>query len=256
MKVLLIIKDKNKEALEVSLRIKENLKEFGIDYFEYFLSSEEDKFSGYDLAITLGGDGTIIRACKMVKVPILGINVGGRGILAEIKPKDFSEALKRIVKGEFFVEKRMMLEVDVKGKIYPPVLNEVLFIKAEPLYTPLFKVTLPLGDEISSKMDGLMVSTPTGSTGHSYSLGGPIAQEDLELFIVNFIAPLNRLPPLILPPNPITLSSTHPSFLVLDGQNYEKLESEERVKVKKSNSYAEFLRLDKKSLRQIRKLGF
>ncbi|MEM4311019.1 MAG: NAD(+)/NADH kinase [Nitrososphaerales archaeon] len=259
-KALLLIKDKHEGALKASLKIKDILKAFRVNYSEEFLSDKDLdlKFEDVDLLISVGGDGTIIRCSRIVKanIPILGINAGGRGILAEVKPQEFQEALEKILKGNFIIEQRMRIKVEFKGKSYPPVMNEVLLIRAEPLHTPTFKLIFSKEDELSEKMDGLLVSTPTGTTGHSYSLGGPITYENLELFIVTPIAPLNRLPSLILPPNPLSLVANQECLLVLDGQFYEKVDSGEMVQVKKHEEPVRFVRLHKRSLRQLHNLGF
>jgi NAD+ kinase len=113
-----------------------------------------------------------------------------------------------------------------------------------------------MGDEIKQRMDGIVVSTPTGSTGHSFSVGGPVLHEGMSCLILTPIASVNRMPQVVIPMKEILLRSTHESHLILDGQETFKVHADEPINILRSSDNAVFLRLQKKGMRQLTKLGF
>jgi len=121
--------------------------------------------------------------------------------------------------------------------------------------TPLLSIML-MGDEIKQRMDGIVVSTPTGSTGHSFSVGGPVLHEGMSCLILTPIASVNRMPQVVIPMKEILLRSTHESHLILDGQETFKVHADEPINILRSSDDAVFLRLQKKGMRQLTKLGF
>jgi NAD+ kinase len=113
-----------------------------------------------------------------------------------------------------------------------------------------------MGDEITSRMDGIFISTPTGSTGHSLSVGGPVLHEGMDCLILTPAAPVNRLPQIVVPVEDILVKSTHNSYLVVDGQESFKIGAGQKVRISRYRQDARFLRLHKKGMRQLEKLGF
>jgi NAD+ kinase len=163
-----------------------------------------------DLVFAIGGDGTTLRAFRIVpgKVPLFSINSGGhRGILSEIDTESIEEAVKTILAGRYFYDCRIRIQASINGKLFPPVLNDIFIIRVNLTRTPLLSLTL-LGDEIKQRMDGLVVSTPTGSTGHSFSMGGPVLHEGMSCLSLTPIASVNRMPQLVIPLEEIVISST------------------------------------------------
>ena len=139
-------------------------------------SLEELKKEKLDLVVTLGGDGTTLRVFRHLEndTPILTINVGGnRGILAEITIEEIDEAIKQIQKGKFFLDKRTRVVASCGGKEFPPALNEIYINRTNLTKTAEIEIKFQ-NDTVKQKMDGVIVATPSGSTGHSFSLGGPI----------------------------------------------------------------------------------
>jgi NAD+ kinase len=211
-----------------------------------------------DLVFSIGGDGTTLRAFRTVpgKVPLFSINSGGhRGILSEIDTESIDEAVKTILAGKYFYDRRIRIQASVNGTLFPPVLNDILIIRVNLTRTPLLSVML-MGDEIKQRMDGIVVSTPTGSTGHSFSVGGPVLHEGMSCLSLTPIASVNRMPQLVIPPEEILIRSTHESHMILDGQETFKIHADEPINILRCSDDAIFLRLQKKGMRQLAKLGF
>lgn len=211
-----------------------------------------------DLVFAVGGDGTTLRAFRTIpgKVPLFSINSGGhRGIMSEIDSDSIDGAIKAILAGEYFYDCRIRIQASINGKLFPPVLNDILIIRVNLTRTPLLSIIL-MGDEIKQRMDGIVVSTPTGSTGHSFSVGGPVLHEGMSCLILTPIASVNRMPQVVIPVKEILLRSTHESHLILDGQETFKVHADEPINILRSSDDAVFLRLQKKGMRQLTKLGF
>ncbi len=211
-----------------------------------------------DLAFAIGGDGTTLRAFRMIpgRVPLFSINSGGhRGILSDIDAGSIDEAVNTILAGKYFYDYRIRIQASVNGKLFPPVLNDILIIRVNLTRTPLLSVML-MGDEIKQRMDGIVISTPTGSTGHSFSVGGPVLHEGMRCLSVTPIASVNRMPHLVVPLEEILIRSTHESHMILDGQEMFKVHADEPINILRCSDDAVFLRLHKKGMRQLAKLGF
>ena len=211
-----------------------------------------------DLVFAIGGDGTTLRAFRTIpgKVPLFSINSGGhRGILSEIDTQSIEESVKTILAGKYFYDSRIRIQASINGKLFPPVLNDILITRVNLTRTPLLSIML-MGDEIKQRMDGIVVSTPTGSTGHSFSVGGPVLHEGMSCLSLNPIASVNRMPQLVIPPEEILIRSTDESHMILDGQEMFKVHADEPINILRCSDDAIFLRLHKKGMRQLVKLGF
>jgi NAD+ kinase len=211
-----------------------------------------------DLVFAIGGDGTTLRAFRTIpgKVPLFSINSGGhRGILSEIDTQSIEESVKTILAGKYFYDSRIRIQASINGKLFPPVLNDILITRVNLTRTPLLSIML-MGDEIKQRMDGIVVSTPTGSTGHSFSVGGPVLHEGMSCLSLTPIASVNRMPQIVIPPEEILIRSTHESHMILDGQETFKIHVDEPINILRCSHDAIFLRLQKKGMRQLAKLGF
>ncbi|MDR2381990.1 MAG: NAD kinase [Bifidobacteriaceae bacterium] len=170
-----------------------------------------------DLVLVLGGDGTLLRAAELVYnqgTPLLGINLGHLGFLAEREAPELAEAIDQVVAGDFRVEPRATLEVKVihaDGHLwYGWALNEVTLEKVVP--QRMVEVTIKVdGQGLSSfGCDGIVIATPTGSTGHAFSGGGPIVWPELKALLVVPLAAhalFNR--PLLVPPESTVTVEVH-----------------------------------------------
>ena len=222
------------------------------------ISPEQLKDIKLDLVFAIGGDGTTLRAFRAIpgNVPVFSINSGGhRGILSEISAESIDEAINAILAGKYVYDSRIRIQASVNGKVFPPILNDILIIRVSLTRTPLLSIIL-MGDKIKQRMDGLVVSTPTGSTGHSFSVGGPVLHEGLRCLILTPVASVHRMPQLVIPVEEILIQSTHESYLIIDGQEIFKINAGEPVKILRFCNDAIFLRLQKKGMRQLAKLGF
>ena len=141
---------------------------------QQFISLSEMKT---DFIITIGGDGTILRTCMGTpkpEPPILAVNMGVRGFLTEVEPKCACEAVDKILKGDFKVEKCCKLALSTDGEALPDALNDVVLSAGEPskiLDAQICKNGKPI---LRCQADGLIVATPTGSTGYNLSASGPV----------------------------------------------------------------------------------
>ena len=211
-----------------------------------------------DLVVTLGGDGTTLRVFRYLEndTPILTINVGGnRGILSEITIDEIDNAINQILKDNFFLDKRIRVVASCGGKEYPPALNEIYISRTNLTKTAEIEIKFQ-NDTIKQKMDGVIIATPSGSTGHSFSLGGPILHESLDVLIITPVAPVYRLESIVVPDEKIEIISSHDCNIVMDAQVVKSAGYEEPIIIKKYKKPAVFIRLKKRGLRQMSKLGF
>lgn len=219
---------------------------------------EELKDVKLDLVFAIGGDGTTLRAFRSMpaKVPLFSINSGGhRGILSEASTDSIEQAIHVILAGKCFYDSRIKIKASVNGKAFPAALNDILITRVSLTRTPLVSIKL-MGDEIKQRMDGIVISTPTGSTGHSFSIGGPVLHEGMSCLILSPIASVNRMPQLVIPVEDIVVQSTYESHVIIDGQETFKVDADKPIKISRFVDDAIFLRLQKKGMRQLAKLGF
>jgi len=176
-----------------------------------------------DLVIIIGGDGTILLTTQRmpVQVPILGINCGEVGFLADLEPDEVS-GFFAATKGKFTVEPRMRISFAIDGQYVGTALNEALIVTDRPAKMLRFLVTIDDVLAESFRADGLIISTPTGSTAYAMSAGGPILDPRIEGFLMVPLAPfmLSNRPHLIHSDRrlSIQLINPKPAKLVLDGQ--------------------------------------
>ncbi len=211
-----------------------------------------------DLVVTLGGDGTTLRAFRNLEseTPLLTINVGGnRGILSEITIDEIDTAIKQIIAGKIFLDKRTRVVASCGGEDFPPALNEILIIRKNLTKTAEIEIKFQ-DDTVKQKMDGVIIATPSGSTGHSFSLGGPILHESLDVLIITPVAPVYRLESIVVPDEKIQVLSSHDCSVVMDAQVVKSAGFEEPITIKKYKKQAVFVRLKKRGLRQMNRLGF
>ncbi len=148
-----------------------------------------------DIAISFGGDGTLLRTASRIgkkNIPILGINAGRLGFLTTTSNRDIDSLLEKIHHGEYNIEKRSLIEAVTNGeelKNYPFALNEIAIMKHDSSSMMTIETTLNGCDTIIYQADGLIVATPAGSTGYSLSVGGPIIAPDANVLVLTPIAP-------------------------------------------------------------------
>ena len=217
-----------------------------ISHTHKLFSTYEDLDSTVDLMITIGGDGTLLRSITFVRdlgIPIIGINTGRLGFLATLNQELLNVELKKILKGEFKIEERSLLEVRVNNNDdfsdFNFALNEVSVGRKNTTSMIEIKTTLN-GEYLNTYWaDGLIVSTPTGSTGYSLSCGGPIMTPSSQTFSITPIAPhnLNARPLVISDEIKIELSveGREKSHLLSLDSRINSLKNNVKIKIKKAN---------------------
>ena len=169
-------------------------------------SQSSDLDESIDFLISLGGDGTLLDTVSLVRdknIPILGINFGRLGFLASIGKEDLITAVTALVNRTFVIDKRSMIHLDANKPLFKEVpygLNEFAIHKTDT--SPMIKIHTYLNGEFLNTYwaDGLIVSTPTGSTGYSLSCGGPVVFPESGSFVINPVAPHNlNVRPIVVP---------------------------------------------------------
>jgi len=140
-------------------------------------------------------------------------------------------------------------------KNFPPALNEILINRKNLTKTAEIVIKFQ-NDTVKQKMDGVIIATPSGSTGHSFSLGGPILHESLDVRIITPIAPVYRLESIVVPDEKIEVICSQDCNVVMDAQVVKSAGFEEPITIKKFKKQAVFVRLKKRGLRQMNRLGF
>jgi len=183
------------KSLEFSVTLEKLLRAKG--YNPIVLGENEAMQENADFAIVLGGDGTMIRACKQLygaDIPVLGINFGHLGYLTECGPENAMDAIAKLINGDFRIENRIMLSGSVvrEGRtVYSFIaLNEVSLYRATLMKA--FKMEIYINGKHTNTVlgDGLIISTPTGSTSYNLSAGGPILTPTANNMVVTQIAPI------------------------------------------------------------------
>ena len=200
-----------------------------------------------DLAITLGGDGAILRAgCMMGRrqIPLLGINLGRLGFLADLTQSEFEACFERIASREFNVVEHLMFECDIRhadGKSETHLgLNEVVVASAASLTMLDVQLAIDGRDVTTYSGDGLIISTPIGSTAHSLSAGGPILRQDMQAFVVTPICPHTLTVRPLVDRADSEYTMTFPrlpegAMLVIDGQIRRALSPADTIVVRKAD---------------------
>ncbi|HXX91019.1 MAG TPA: NAD(+)/NADH kinase [Acidimicrobiales bacterium] len=201
-----------------------------------------------DLAVSLGGDGTMLRTVALATprgVPVLGVNLGRLGYLTEVEPPGLERALERFVAGDYQIEERMTLEVTVtRGSEERPAtarrsyvaLNEAVVEKTVPGHTVRLAAAIAGRPFVTYAADGLLVATPTGSTAYNLSARGPIVSPRLRAIVVTPISPhmlFDR--PLVLEPEEwirLEVAPPRAGVLVVDGQTIAELEPGDAVEAR------------------------
>ena len=207
----------------------------------------------FDLVITLGGDGTVLRAghlCAPVDVPILPVNMGSFGFLIEVSPSEWREAIDRLLEGDFWYENRMMLNATIwRGQECLErlvVLNDAVIARAASLRPVHLQVRLD-GQVVTTYVaDALVVSTPTGSTAYALAAGGPILPPELRNILLVPVAPHLSIDRAIVLAEGSTVSvqvlSDHGSVVSGDGQEPLPLRQGDRVDVSASKDITRLIR--------------
>ena len=197
LRILIVIRDPEETVARMYHSLLERLQEFDhVTVAGVVCTDDIDPELDFDLVIVLGGDGTILRACRQMgrrQRPMIGVNMGHLGFLADLSTSELRERLPWIVRQDYKVVSHLMYDcrlrhADGQEEAFLG-LNEVAILTAGSLQ--LLHVQLSIDDEPVATFagDGLLVSTPVGSTAHSLAAGGPILKQDLQAFVITPICP-------------------------------------------------------------------
>ena len=218
-----------------------------------------------DLVLSLGGDGTMLRSIRLLEgapVPVLGVNLGSLGYLTQVEPDRLTDSLDRFMSGSesWKLDRRMMLDVAVNGVVIGRALNEAVVEKAESGHTVRLLARIDGEPFTYYAADGLIVATPTGSTGYSLSARGPVVSPRHRAMLLTPVSPhmlFDRT--LVLDPSEsieIEVSGHRAAELVLDGQPMASLDDGDVVGCVPSESTANFVRFGDEHYHQILKAKF
>lgn len=232
------------------LTLCDEIREVAPDYNNY--ESRDELARQVDILVSMGGDGTLLATARAVAdsgTPILGINLGSLGFLTQQTPEELVCALNAIVAEKYTIVDRMLLEAEINGEgrtLSPRALNDVV-IDNGPV-SRLLRINMQVnGEEVVTYMsDGLIISTPTGSTAYSLAVGGPIVQPDMDAIIASAIAPFSlTMRPMVFHGDDIldltVITDGRPAKLTIDGQVDMDLNDGQNVRVRRAGFYARFV---------------
>jgi NAD+ kinase len=216
---------------------------------------KESKLRGEntDVVLAIGGDGTILRVARAIipdEIPIVGVNTGKLGFMAEFTAEEAIAKLPSLFNGEGWLDRRAMLQAELlsddKLTEFAQALNDVAVVRGEVPRVILVKTAINGQPFTTYKSDGVIVATATGSTAYSLALGGPVLYPQAEEILLEPIAPHFSLSySLLLSPTAVItmeVHSDHPAILSIDGQLNFKLSDGDKVEVKRSPYRTCFLR--------------
>ena len=254
MKIALIVNEDKERAFEVASQAAALLTSAGAEIYTsgncridgaICVGTAQEVIRDTDITVTVGGDGTIIHNAKfaaLYKKPLLGINLGRIGFVANIEPDELSE-LSKLLTGDYRIQSRMLLEITVDkdgARSRYTAVNEVVLHRDT--LANLIDISVELGEErmISYRADGMLFSTPTGSTAYSFSAGGPVIEPDMRCILLNPICPhALSTRPVVFGEDSVLRASVWPSstfkcYLTVDGQYHIPISSDDTLTVKKS----------------------
>jgi NAD+ kinase len=207
----------------------------------------------FDMAVALGGDGTMLRvshACSKIGIPVLGVNLGKLGFLAELQRGGWDTGLAEVLAGQYWIEQRMMLRVSlerggpVQGEWH--VINECAVTRDGGMKMVRLETIVDGQPLTTYAADGLIVATPTGSTAYALAAGGPILPPELRNILLIPVAPHLSIERAIVLPDgaevAIRVHTDSPAVLSCDGQKHEKVLNHDRIVIRASERSARFVR--------------
>lgn len=204
-----------------------------------------------DVVVAVGGDGTVLEAARVARaagLPVLGINAGTLGFLAEVEPARIGAALDALVASRYVVSDRMTLEVTMPDGTIVDGLNDVIVEKA--ISRQVVAVAVSIGGEhlVGYRADAVIVATPTGSTAYTFSAGGPLVDPDIEALLLTPVAPHTTFgrtivfsPEVVLD---VLVTSDRRARVNVDGQTYDELDPGQSIRVARGAIPARFVRFE------------
>jgi NAD+ kinase len=248
-------------AMELAMRLYDHLLKAGIKAIPESDFARRKGLQGgrslsnmgdVDLVVTVGGDGTVLKACMLLpnpETPILAINMGRRGYLTEVDPEDAIPAIDKCLRNECFIERHSKISIFVNDEYVIDALNDALIAPAIPSKMLTFEVYQDYQSIIKMRADALIVATPTGSTAHSLSAGGPIVDPSLNAFLLTFICPLDPVGSIVVSAEKeLDIKVPSPAIktvIIADGRYERELKQSSKISIRPSRHKAAFVRFQK-----------
>lgn len=247
-------RDKEK-ALRAAERLIGALHRYGIEagaddtlYSRLAHADAQEGLEGSDLIVTLGGDGTLLSGideAMRLDVPMLGVNLGHVGFLTEIEPDQIDQTVDRLARGDYWEEPRMLLQAEGHALFG---LNDVTITRSQ-TSTRILTMAVYLNGRLIQRFagDGLIIATPTGSTGYSMSAGGPLVTPGVDLMLLTPIcAHTPHAKPMVVPAGAevaVALEDQCEAVLAMDGRRLTTIPAGGRIRVFRAEKPARFIRL-------------
>lgn len=244
-----------KKAILLASEVYDFLKKDGEVYAEINLAknlkvngcSLEEINNKADIVVTVGGDGTILRALEKIEKPVFAINSGGMGFLTEVESKYAISGLKKLIKGDYNVEERAKLKIIVDGKRLSDAANEVTVQTSRIAKIMYLKIFIDSELIESFGADGVIIATPTGSTSYSLSAGGPILDPSVSAMVIAPLAPfkLSTRPWVVPLDREIGIEifgKSKESKIVIDGESTQSVNQKSKIVITGSQKKARFIR--------------
>jgi len=218
----------------------------------------KERLSDLDLLVTLGGDGSLLRSARLTArhhIPILGINMGRLGFLAEVQPAEWRERIQQAMLGDYWIEERMMVHAEhCRGEQQLSVfeaLNEMVISRGQLARVVRLDTYIDGGHLTTYTADGLIIATPTGSTAYALAAGGPILPPELENFLLIPLAPHLSLDRTLVLSKGVTVrvqvSTDHTAVLTADGQFEVEISDGDEITMSAGPWVGRFVRLQERN---------
>ena len=254
-KIAVVAKRVSQEALETAVELAHWLRrrQLGVALEETILEANPevqaeafDRSETYDLVVVLGGDGTLLSVARSLadSIPILGVNMGNLGFLTEVPRSELYPSVMKFLEGDYEVDARALLDVSLRRasgeEMSYRVLNDAVINKSALARIIELVVTVDGHRVATYRSDGLIISTPTGSTAYNLAAGGPILNPQLPVVVVTPICPHTlTLRPIVVPDSAsveLRLETSHEEvYLTLDGQEGTQIEYGDTIRLRRSN---------------------
>lgn len=254
-KIAVVAKRVSQEALETAVELAYWLRrrQLGVALEETILEANPevqaeafDRSEIYDLVVVLGGDGTLLSVARSLadSIPILGVNMGNLGFLTEVPRSELYPSVMKFLEGDYEVDERALLDVSLRRatgeEVSYRVLNDAVINKSALARIIELVVTVDGHRVATYRSDGLIISTPTGSTAYNLAAGGPILNPQLPVVVVTPICPHTlTLRPIVVPDSAsveLRLETSHEEvYLTLDGQEGAQIEYGDTIRLRRSN---------------------
>lgn len=263
-----IVTNSHKDAdHKITDRITEFLTKHGKKVFLTKTAKECASIADMDVVIVLGGDGTLLQAAREIfdrSVPILGVNLGTMGYLAEVEESFLEQALEQVVSEDYNIEERMMLRGNIfrKGEflVGDNALNDITITRSGVLQIIHFHIYVNGQFLKGYSADGIVIATPTGSTGYNLSAGGPIVKPQAKMIVITPICPhtLNTRSIILAPEDEIRIEiaegrdgRSQNVAVNFDGSNPVELQTGDSIEIARNEKTTSFLKLGKDSFLEV-----